>query len=209
MNLAFQEKLSKHLSDNLDKSFLNLGTCSLHPVHTAFHGGITSMSFNLDQFFTDIHKCSTGRLLKSPLFNGHFRSICYLTCGNKVDVNETSGSCCWTEGQSRRIFSEISSQSKRCLQKNHENCKVPEDSWTTWGFNNFGICVILCFYSHPELWNASVTISIRQAYDTSFTSRNAIIAMKSDDEIYTSEVVDSGINSSQIVYCLSKQQEKT
>ena len=33
--------------------------------------------------------------------------------------------------------------------------------------------------------------------------------MKSDDEIYTSEVLDSGINSSQIAYCLSKKQEKT
>ena len=55
MNLAFQEKLSKHLRDNLDKSFLNLGTCSLHPAHTDFRRGITSMSFDLGQFFMDIH----------------------------------------------------------------------------------------------------------------------------------------------------------
>ena len=53
VNLAFQEKLSKYLGDNLDKSFLNLGTCSLHPVHTAFRRGIASMSCDLDQFFTD------------------------------------------------------------------------------------------------------------------------------------------------------------
>ena len=43
VNLAFQEKLSKHLRDNLDKSFLSPGTCSLHPVHIAFIRGITSM----------------------------------------------------------------------------------------------------------------------------------------------------------------------
>ena len=55
VNLALQEKLSKHLRDNLGKSFLNLGTCSLHPVHISFRRGITSMSFDLDQFFTDIH----------------------------------------------------------------------------------------------------------------------------------------------------------
>ena len=64
VNLAFQEKLSKYLRDNLDKSFLNLGTCSLHPVHTAFRRGITSMSCDLGQFFTDIHfffKLSSAR----------------------------------------------------------------------------------------------------------------------------------------------------
>ena len=64
VNLAFQEKLSKYLRDNLDKSFLNLGTCSLHPVHTAFRRGIISMSYELDQFFTDIHfffKLSSAR----------------------------------------------------------------------------------------------------------------------------------------------------
>ena len=55
VNLAFQEKLSKHLRDNLNKSFVNLGTCSLHSVHPAFHRGITSVSFNLDQVFMDSH----------------------------------------------------------------------------------------------------------------------------------------------------------
>ena len=52
VKLAFQEKLQKHLRDNLNKS---LGTCSLHPVHTTFCRGITSVSFNLDQFFTEFH----------------------------------------------------------------------------------------------------------------------------------------------------------
>ena len=55
VNLAFQEKLSKHLRDNLNKSFVNLGTCSLHSVHPAFHWGITSVSFDLDQVFMDSH----------------------------------------------------------------------------------------------------------------------------------------------------------
>ena len=55
LNLTFQEKLSKYLRDNLEMSFLNLSTHSLHPVHTAFHQGITSVFFNLDQFFIDIH----------------------------------------------------------------------------------------------------------------------------------------------------------
>ena len=64
MNLAFQEKLSKHLRDNLNKSFLNLDTYVLHPVQTAFCRGAASMSFNLGHFFTDIHfffKLSSAR----------------------------------------------------------------------------------------------------------------------------------------------------
>ena len=64
VNTAFQDKLSTHLKDNLDTSFLNLGTCSLHPVHTAFRKGITSMSFDLDSFFIDLHfffKLSSAR----------------------------------------------------------------------------------------------------------------------------------------------------
>ena len=62
LNLVFQEKLSKHLRDNLDKSFLNLGTCSLHPVHTAFRWGTKSMSFNLVQFLVDIMLLNNGTI---------------------------------------------------------------------------------------------------------------------------------------------------
>ena len=48
----------------MDKSFLDLGACFLDPVHTAFSQGITSRSFDLDQFFMDIHfffKLSSAR----------------------------------------------------------------------------------------------------------------------------------------------------
>ena len=34
---------------------LDLGTCSLHPVHTAFRYGIKELSFDLDEFFNDVH----------------------------------------------------------------------------------------------------------------------------------------------------------
>ena len=62
LNLVFQEKLSKYLRDNLDKSFLSLGTCSLHPVHTAFCRGTKSMSFNLVQFLVDIMLLNNGTI---------------------------------------------------------------------------------------------------------------------------------------------------
>ena len=38
-----------------ETSFLNFGTCSLHPVHTAFKKGIKKLDFDMDEFFHDIH----------------------------------------------------------------------------------------------------------------------------------------------------------
>ena len=46
VNTCFQEKLLKDLEEELDKSVLKLGTCSLHPVHTAFRKGINKLSFD-------------------------------------------------------------------------------------------------------------------------------------------------------------------
>lgn len=63
-NLAFQRKLSAHLEKNNSTSFLDLDTCSLHPVHTAFRNGITSMSCDIDSLFIDLHfffKLSSAR----------------------------------------------------------------------------------------------------------------------------------------------------
>ena len=86
VNLSFEDKLTQKLSE-VDTSFLKLGSCSLHPVHTAFHKGIKQLfqgqipsatsnsedsgevpkkkgTFDLDDFFTDIHfffKVSSAR----------------------------------------------------------------------------------------------------------------------------------------------------
>ena len=63
-NLAFQRKLGEALDKTHKTSFLNLGTCSLHPVHTAFRKGITSMACDIDSLFIDLHfffKLSSAR----------------------------------------------------------------------------------------------------------------------------------------------------
>ena len=91
--------------------------------------------------------------------------------------------------------------------KNQENCKTPQDSWNTWGFNDFSACFILWFCSLRFL-NNSATNSIRQAYDTSLTSRNAIIATKFDDETCMPELLDWRVNCSRIASCPSEQREK-
>ena len=119
LTLAFQEKLSQHTRDNLDKSFLNLSTCSLHPVYTAFRRGITNIFFDLDQFFTDIHFLFGLSSIRREDYRGlHFLIN---TLDNFVikHVETSNCSCCWTVGQSHWIFPEISSQAERCLQKNH------------------------------------------------------------------------------------------
>ena len=77
VNLSFEDKLTQKLSE-VDASFLKLGSCSLHPVHSAFQKAIkqrfqgqipsaTSNSegsgelpkkkgtFDLDDFFTYIY----------------------------------------------------------------------------------------------------------------------------------------------------------
>ena len=53
VNKCFQENFLGDLEKELDTSFLKLGTCSLHPVHTAFRKGIKELSFVLDKFFND------------------------------------------------------------------------------------------------------------------------------------------------------------
>ena len=71
VNLSFENKLTQQLSE-IDTSFLKLGSCSLHPVHSAFQKGIKKLfqgtiettpetsdkkkgRFDLDDFFQDIH----------------------------------------------------------------------------------------------------------------------------------------------------------
>ena len=55
VNLSFEQKLMLQLEELYGTSMLKLGSCSLHPVHTAFRKGILELSFNLDSFFHDIH----------------------------------------------------------------------------------------------------------------------------------------------------------
>ena len=49
VNLRFEKELSSHLS----KSSEALGSCSLHPVHTAFKKGLEEMGFPYESFFHD------------------------------------------------------------------------------------------------------------------------------------------------------------
>ena len=75
VNLAFSRKLDEMLSKK-DISFLNIGTCSLHPVHTAFINGLSEMDFNFDYFFHDLsfffHQSSSRRedFVKMESFTG-------------------------------------------------------------------------------------------------------------------------------------------
>ena len=64
VNLSFERKLIDSLESEVRTSILKLGSCSLHPVHTAYRKGIAKISFDVDPFFHDLHfffKYSSGR----------------------------------------------------------------------------------------------------------------------------------------------------
>jgi hypothetical protein len=55
VNLSFHKKIEKHLLDNHNKKIINIGTCSLHKMHTAFMKGLEKVDFNYDEFAQDCH----------------------------------------------------------------------------------------------------------------------------------------------------------
>ena len=54
VNLLFEKKLNENFIENSNAEFLQLGTCSLHPVHTAFKKGLEEMDFPFNSFFHDL-----------------------------------------------------------------------------------------------------------------------------------------------------------
>ena len=50
VNTKFEKDLQAMLHEKEDTSILLLGTCSLHPVHTAFKYGISEVDFPFEIF---------------------------------------------------------------------------------------------------------------------------------------------------------------
>ena len=64
VNKAFEKKSFLKSYNEMNKSFINVGTCPLHIVHKSFQKAITTFDFNFDEFFCNIHfffKLSCGR----------------------------------------------------------------------------------------------------------------------------------------------------
>lgn len=64
VNLSFERKLRNHLEQFFDTNFLPIGTCSLHPAHTAFKKGMSCLSCDVDKVFHDLYfffKLSSAR----------------------------------------------------------------------------------------------------------------------------------------------------
>ena len=64
VNKAFEKKLSGKLHNEMNESFINVGTCQLYIVHNSFRKTITTFDFNFYDFFCNIHfffKLSSGR----------------------------------------------------------------------------------------------------------------------------------------------------
>ena len=64
VNLSFERKLRNHLEATLHTNILDIGTCSLHPAHTAFRKGLSCLSFDVDAMLHNLHfffKLSSAR----------------------------------------------------------------------------------------------------------------------------------------------------
>ena len=55
VNLSFIRKLNKSFALKKIPAVIDLGTCSIHPVHTAFTRGLSTLKFNVEQFANDIY----------------------------------------------------------------------------------------------------------------------------------------------------------
>ena len=53
VNLSFETKLKEEFNKE-NSEFLQLGTCSLHPVHTAIKNSLQKLDFPYDSFFHDL-----------------------------------------------------------------------------------------------------------------------------------------------------------
>ena len=55
LTFHLKKKLLMKLEEGMGATFLKLGTCSFHPVHTTFRKGITKIPFDYDKFFYELH----------------------------------------------------------------------------------------------------------------------------------------------------------
>lgn len=54
-NLKFHRLLEEELLKTYNKKIINIGTCSLHPVHNALCKGIKLLNFDFDRLAQDLH----------------------------------------------------------------------------------------------------------------------------------------------------------
>jgi len=54
VNVSFQRKINATLVEQGGAKLIDIGTCSLHPVHTAFTNGVEVLPFDIEQFSNDI-----------------------------------------------------------------------------------------------------------------------------------------------------------
>lgn len=56
VNIAFLRPLNAHLESEQSPPLIDLGTCTLHPVHTAFRKGVEGLPFDVEHFVTDVYQ---------------------------------------------------------------------------------------------------------------------------------------------------------
>ena len=64
VNLKFQKDVRDMFLETLDKTLLDIDTCTLHKVHTSFKKGILQLPIDIDNFAVNLHgffKLSSAR----------------------------------------------------------------------------------------------------------------------------------------------------
>ena len=128
VNLAFEKKLRQYFEDEMGSSFLSLGSCSPHSVHTAFRKGLEALSFDLDSFYNDIHffsqafQCQEEGLCLLRICYKCLGSICYETYWNQVAFNKVClCPCSWTMKKFKGILTKVFTQGQNIRAKNSTN----------------------------------------------------------------------------------------
>lgn len=55
VNKSLFKKLNDVFLQHLVKPIIDIGTCSLHPVHNAFHMALNCLPCDIEQFSDDVH----------------------------------------------------------------------------------------------------------------------------------------------------------
>ncbi len=114
VNLKFQRNILTAVSNAENPSeILEIGTCTLHPVSTAFKKGLQKLSFSFDSFFNNVSfffKQSSGKIAGMVAqFALKFMSTRWL-CIKYVGVLEFKH---LSSGQSEGIFPDIFAEAAR------------------------------------------------------------------------------------------------
>lgn len=100
MNLKFEKDLVAELKQVYGKEILDIGTGSLHPVHTAYCKGLKSIGFDYDKFATELHFFKHSAARREDIEMTNLKTA--------LEVPSHAASCTKSLGLTEKVFSQLS-----------------------------------------------------------------------------------------------------